>query len=77
MRDKSSIFVGNLAMFCTEADINSHFETCGEITDVSIKCDPKTGRQLSYGFVRFAKEKCAKIALETMNGTMLCGRSLR
>ena len=77
MRDKASIFVGNLAMFCTESDIKAHFSSCGEITDVSIKSDPKTGRQLSYGFVRFSKEKHAKIALDTMNGSLLCGRSLR
>ena len=77
MRDKASVFVGNLAMFCTESDIKKHFIVCGEITDVSIKCDPKTGRQLSYGFVRFTKEKTAKIAVETMNGSLLCGRSLR
>ena len=77
MRDKASVFVGNLAMFCTESDIRKHFIACGEVTDVSIKCDPKTGRQLSYGFVRFTKEKNAKIAVETMNGSLLCGRSLR
>lgn len=64
-------------MFCTENDIRTHFASCGEISDVAIKSDPKTGRQLSYGFVRFTKEKFAKIALESMNNSMLCGRSLR
>ena len=74
---KCRLFVGNLAIFSTEEDIRKEFEPFGEIVEITIKSDPRTGKQLSYGFVRYSTPNAAKNALTALNGRMMCGRPLR
>lgn len=77
MYEKCSIFVGNLAIFCTEKDIEELFSPYGQIVSVSIKCDEETNKNLSYGFVKFSTEQAAFQAMKCLNGVILCGRPLR
>jgi RNA recognition motif-containing protein len=77
MYEKCSIFVGNLAIFCTEKDIEEAFSPFGQILSISIKCDEETSKNLSYGFIKFASEISAHQAMKSLNGSILCGRPLR
>mmetsp|Transcript_15767 Transcript_15767/g.21667 ORF Transcript_15767/g.21667 Transcript_15767/m.21667 type:complete len:474 (+) Transcript_15767:60-1481(+) len=77
MYEKCSIFVGNLAIFCTEKDIEAAFSPFGQILSISIKCDEETSKNLSYGFIKFASEISAHQAMKSLNGSLLCGRPLR
>lgn len=77
MYEKCSIFVGNLAIFCTEKDIEDLFSQFGQILSISIKCDEATNKNLSYGFVKYSSEISALQAMKALNGTILCGRPLR
>ena len=77
MYDKSSLFIGNLAIFCTEKDIEEAFSPFGLILSISIKCDEETNKNLSYGFIKFATEASAMEAMISLNGQILCGRPLR
>lgn len=77
MYEKCSIFVGNLAIFCTEKDILDAFSPFGQILSISIKCDEETNKNLSYGFIKFATEQSAIQAIKCLNGMILCGRPLR
>ena len=77
MYDKSSLFIGNLAIFCTERDIEEAFSPFGIILSISIKCDEETNKNLSYGFIKFASEISAVEAMNSLNGQLLCGRPLR
>lgn len=72
-----SLFVGDLSIYCTKDDLEKVFSTFGPITDVRIKQDEKTGKNLSYGFVDFANVSSALNVLKNMNGFVLCGRPLR
>eukprot|EP01035_Chromulina_nebulosa_P040862 gene40862-55223_t len=77
MYDKCSIFVGNLAIFCTERDMEEAFSPFGQILSISIKCDEETNKNLSYGFVKYSSEISAHQAMKALNGKILCGRPLR
>lgn len=77
MYEKCSIFVGNLAIFCTEKDIEDAFSPFGQILSISIKCDEETSKNLSYGFIKFGSEISAHQAMKSLNGSLLCGRPLR
>lgn len=74
---QGSLFVGDLSIFCKEADMTKAFEAFGEIVDVKVmRCD-ETHKNLCYGFVKFAATEDAQQALENLNGTLLCGRPMR
>lgn len=74
---RSTVFVGNIAVFCTEADLAKHFSSCGEIMEIRLALNEDKSKHLSYGFVRFTNIACAQLAIQTLNGTLLCGRTLK
>lgn len=74
---KTSLFLGDLAIFCTEEEISRAFESFGKIEEVKIMRSEETSRNLSYGFIRFATTEDATRALNEMNGFVLCGRPMR
>jgi polyadenylate-binding protein len=74
---KSSLFVGDLAIFCTEDDLHKTFQPYGVITEVKIMRSEETKRNLSYGFIKFATAASAREAMAKLNGNILCGRPLR
>lgn len=73
----TSLFVGDLAQFCSENDVNDLFSKHGELTEVRIMRNNTTKKPLCYGFVTFAETESAKSALESLNGTPFQGRNLR
>jgi RNA recognition motif-containing protein len=73
----SSLFVGDLSIFCSEIDLLKTFETFGEVLDVKVmRCD-ETHKNLCYGFVKYADHHVASKAMEDLNGKLLCGRPMR
>ncbi len=74
---KSSLFIGDLAIFCTENEIKQAFGVFGEIADIKIMRSEETSRNLSYGFIKFTSATVAKKAMTELNGVILCGRPLR
>lgn len=74
---KSSLFIGDLAIFCSERDIEEAFAPYGEIQEIKIMRSEETSRNLSYGFIKFSTPQSAKIAMNQLNGVILCGRPLR
>jgi RNA recognition motif-containing protein len=74
---KSALFVGDLSIFCSEADLIKAFSPYGTILETKVmKCD-ETNKHLCYGFVKFASTNSAMAAMSEMNGKLLCGRPLR
>lgn len=72
-----TLFVGDLSIFCTEADLRELFETFGELSEVKIIRCEETKKNLSYGFVKYEDTEAAVKAIDELNGFMLCGRPLR
>jgi len=73
----SSLFLGDLSKFCSEADLEKLFGQYGEINQIRIMRNTNTGKALSYGFISFVSNECAALAMESLNGISLHGRSMR
>lgn len=72
-----SLFVGDLSIFCTEADMQESFQPFGEIVEVKVmRCD-ETHKNLCYGFVKFSNQEDAQRAMDSLNSALLCGRPMR
>lgn len=74
---KYSIFVGDLSITTNEHELKLLFSNFGEIGDVRIMRDKKTGRSLSYGFIDFVHSSAAIDAISNMNGMLYKGRYIR
>ncbi|KAK0058475.1 RNA-binding protein 34 [Biomphalaria pfeifferi] len=73
---KRSVFVGNLPFTITEEAIRSHFEDCGEITNVRIVRDRLTSLGKGICYVQFESKDSVSLAMK-LNNSELQGRNLR
>ena len=74
---RTTVFVGNVAVFCTEAEINQLFSSCGEVLEIRLAKSDDFSKHLSYGFVKFSTVTGAQLAMQRLNGAVLCGRTLK
>ena len=74
--ENSTLFIGDLSVTCTEAQLLGLFLKCGGAISVRII---KTRKQasLGYAFVNMINGESALNAISHLNGTMLCGRNIR
>lgn len=76
----NKIYVGNLSFRAEVRDIiqalEETFGQFGEIQDISVIEDRKTGRIKGYGFVTFEEPSAVEKALK-LDGEILMGRPLR
>ncbi|MDB6114718.1 MAG: recognition motif protein [Lacunisphaera sp.] len=73
----SKLYVGNLSFNTTEAELRSHFEQFGSVTDTYVAMDKMTGRPRGFAFVTMGTPDEAKMAIEKTNGVELGGRALQ
>ena len=73
----SKLYVGNLSFNTTEAELRSHFEQFGAVTDTYVAMDKMTGRPRGFAFVTMGTADEAKMAIEKTNGVELGGRALQ
>ncbi len=71
-----NIYVGNLSLKVTEAELRQEFMASGEVTSVSIMNDKYigSGQQRGYGFVEMASKSEGEAAIKALNGKILKGR---
>lgn len=73
----TTIFVGDLSVFCTEDDLTKLFRQYGNLKDVRIIRENKSHQPLFYGFVEFFDHASAQQAMSVLNGHLFMGRSMR
>ncbi|MDD4859633.1 MAG: RNA-binding protein [Dehalococcoidales bacterium] len=68
-----NIYVGNLALAVTEAELRQEFSAFGEVTTVSIMNDKYigSGQPRGYGFVEMYSKLEGQAAISALNGKML------
>lgn len=71
-----NIYVGNLAYKMSEDELRSAFETYGTVDSARFVIDRETGRSKGFGFVEMPNKEEAMAAIEGLNGTELCGRTV-
>ena len=70
------IYVGGLPYSATEQDLNNLFSSHGTVTTVNVITDKYTGQAKGFGFVEMSTEAESQAAINTLNGTMMGGRTL-
>ena len=70
------LFVGSLSWNTDDQGLSAAFGQFGPIESAKVINDRETGRSRGFGFVTFANEADAQVALEKMNGAQLDGRTL-
>ncbi|MBI5789815.1 MAG: RNA-binding protein [Candidatus Schekmanbacteria bacterium] len=71
-----NIYVGNLSYQLTEDALKTAFEAYGEVQTAKIIVDGETGRSKGFGFVEMPEKEQAQAAIEALNGTELCERTI-
>lgn len=69
------LYVGNLYYALTAEDLRQVFEPFGELSYVDLPMEPQTNRSRGYAFVQYKELGPAQMALQSMNGFELAGRS--
>ena len=72
----TKLFVGNLSFGVTENDLQDAFAAHGTVTEANLMVDRVTGRPRGFGFVTMSSPEEAKKAIDALNGTSLCDRSI-
>ncbi|VFR02853.1 unnamed protein product [Cuscuta campestris] len=72
-----NLFIGGLSYDTNETILKDAFMKHGELIEVKVICDHKSGKSKGYGFVKYESETAASEALKEMNGQLLDGRSVR
>ncbi|KAK3017585.1 hypothetical protein RJ639_003799 [Escallonia herrerae] len=73
-RRKTEIFIGGLDKDTKEADIRKVFEEVGEISEVRLLVNAKTGKNKGFAFVRYSSAADAKKALTKYHTVEICGK---
>ncbi len=74
-----NIYVGNLSLAVTEAELRQEFTTFGQVISVSVMNDRYigSGQPRGYGFIEMASKSEGNAAIVGLNGKTLKGRGLR
>ncbi|NWU05200.1 PABP2 protein, partial [Cephalopterus ornatus] len=67
--DQRSIYVGNVDYGGTAEELESHFNSCGQINRVTILCDKFSGHPKGYAYIEFEEKSSVKTAVELDEST--------
>eukprot|EP00802_Teleaulax_amphioxeia_P028593 Tamp_30345.p2 GENE.Tamp_30345~~Tamp_30345.p2 ORF type:complete len:163 (+),score=26.62 Tamp_30345:30-518(+) len=71
------VFVGGLEFSLTTADVKCAFSQFGSVLEVKLPSGETEGHaNKGYSFVRYKDPRSCILAVENMDGTVLCGRRL-
>lgn len=73
----TSLYVGDLDPYVTEAQLLEKFSTVGNVVLVRICRDKITRQSLGYAYVNFSQPSEAERALDTLNFDLLAGKPMR
>ena len=73
----SRIYVGCINYDVREDSIKQAFLPFGPIRSISMSWDSMTGKHKGFAFVEFEQPEAAQLALEQMNGILVCGRNIK
>lgn len=71
-----TIYIGNLPLDCTEAQLFELISPIGAVSELNYPTDCVTGAQRGYAFITLPDRQGEK-AIRTLNGALLGGRTLR
>ena len=75
--NNSRLYVGNLSLAATDADLAKAFAPFGIVGSASVVTDGETGRSRGFGFVEMATPEQAQAAITGLDGKPFDGRNLQ
>jgi len=76
-KDSAYIFIGGLPYELTEGDVLAVFSQYGEIVNLNLVRDKKTGKSKGYGFLAYEDQRSTILAVDNFNSIKLGGRTIR
>ncbi|CAI8044501.1 RNA-binding motif protein, X-linked 2 [Geodia barretti] len=70
-------YTGGLDYGLTEGDVLSVFSQYGEIVNINLVRDRKSGQSKGFCFLAYEDQRSTVLAVDNLNGFKLCGRTLR
>ncbi|TKR81715.1 hypothetical protein L596_015544 [Steinernema carpocapsae] len=75
--DSAWIFVGGLPYALNEGDVISVFSQYGEIVNINLVRDSKTGKSKGFAFLCYDDQRSTVLAVDNLNGISLVGRMIK
>lgn len=76
-KDSAWIFVGSLPYELTEGDIICVFSQFGEVVNINLVRDRKTGKSKGFCFLCYEDQRSTILAVDNFNGIKIKGRAIR
>lgn len=76
-KDSSWIFIGGLNFDLTEGDIICVFSQFGEVVNINLVREKKTGKSRGFAFLCYEDQRSTILAVDNLNGIKLVGRTIR
>ncbi|CAK9294836.1 unnamed protein product [Gordionus sp. m RMFG-2023] len=76
-KNSAYIFVGGFSYELTEGDLISVFSQYGEILDINLVRDKKTGKSNGFCFICYEDQRSTILAVDNFNGIKLLGRTIK
>ena len=73
---RNSVFVRNLPHESNQDQLKRIFQEYGQIRDIFIPRDNKTGRHKMYAFIEYSSVEETDRAVKKGDGVLFCGRAL-
>lgn len=71
------VYIGSVYYEVREQHLRRAFGPFGPIKLVNMSLDPLTGKHKGFAFVEFELPEASQLAIEQMNGVLLCGRAIK
>lgn len=76
-KDSAWVFLGGLPYELTEGDIICVFSQYGEIVNINLVRDKKTGKSKGFCFLCYEDQRSTVLAVDNFNGIKIKGRTIR
>nr|XP_045016637.1 RNA-binding motif protein, X-linked 2-like [Jaculus jaculus] len=76
-KDSTWIFLGGLPYELTEGDIICVFSQYGEVVNINLVRDKKTGKSKGFCFLCYEDQRSTILAVDNLNGIKIKGRTIR
>src|ERR1700733_9441616 len=70
------IYVGNLPLSVTEAELTEMFTECGSVASTRLIIEEKTGQSKGFAFIEMTSEEDAQRGIAAFQGKQIEGRQL-
>lgn len=76
-KDSAWIFIGGLSFEFSEGDVIAVFSQFGEVVNINLVRDRKTGKSKGFGFLCYQDQRSTILAVDNLNGIKLNDRVIR